>query len=86
MATSHPNQAKMQAAVQRWIAEAQGRTNGAALLRQRADWVEQQLQALSRACDRDDAIPQHLTGLTAPDLICAHGELLSAATSFKAAA
>lgn len=86
MAQRHPNQDKMQAAVARWISEAQGRSNGAELLRQRADWVEQQLRVLSAwAAGRAD-LPAHLLGLTAPDLIGAQSDLISAAAQHRRAA
>lgn len=75
MARQHPNKTKMQAAVQRWIGEALGRDNGAALLARRADWVVEQIAILGRD---DLSIPAHLAGLTLWDLQAAEGALRGA--------
>lgn len=86
MARPHPNYTKMTAAVAGWIAAAATHPEGARLLRQRADRVEQQLQELARTAERDQDAPLHLRGLTAVDLICAHGDLLAAANAHRVAA
>lgn len=72
------NVAKVAASVARWITEAQGRDDGADLLRHRAAWVEAQLQRLSAGA-RLDAVPTALEGLTAADLIAARAALDAAA-------
>ena len=88
MSAPHPNKAKMEAAVQRWIAEVQGRPNARTLLLNKADMVERFLADLSR-CTRPGhtgALPHYLVGLTAFDLTAAHGDLLIAAGRMAEAA
>lgn len=80
--TNHPNAAKMTAAVSGWIAAAQGRDDGPALLRKRAAWMEQQLQLLGSKTDA----PEHLRGLTAVDLTLAMMDLRAAADGSRVAA
>jgi hypothetical protein len=82
MTNPHPNVAKMTATVQGWIAAAQGRDDGAALLRKRAAWVESQLQLLGSKTDA----PEHLRGLTAVDLTLAMMDLRAAAQAHRVAA
>lgn len=73
--SAHPNKAKMDAAVQRWIAEAQSRSDGAAGLRKRVTWMGHQIRILG---DRFTRTPEHLEGLTAADLLVAQDTLRAA--------
>jgi len=76
------NAQKMAIAVERWIAEAKAMpAGGQAALQKRAKWFDTQFTALERAAIEDRAIPEHLTGLTAVDMIEAHGKLLTAVRS-----
>jgi len=72
------NAQKMAIAVERWIAEARRlpKRDGQAALQKRAKWFDTQFTALERAAIEDRAIPEHLTGLTAVDMIEAHGKLM----------
>lgn len=79
---AHPNKAKMDAAVDRWIAEAGKRADGADLLTAKAEWVEKQLQELSYRAGRDEDPAAHLIGLTAIDLLEGQWKLEAAARSF----
>lgn len=73
----HPNVAKMAAAVERWITEAQARPNTAELLWSRVEWLEQQSAILSGPGDT----PEHLEGLGAFDLAAGIARLTGAATT-----
>jgi len=76
------NAQKMAIAVERWIDEAKAMpAGGQTALQKRAKWFDTQFTALERAAIEDRAIPEHLTGLTAVDMIEAHGKLLTAVRS-----
>jgi hypothetical protein len=76
LAGQHPNKLKMEAAVSRWISEAQGRADGATLLRKKALSVENDLRILGDPMLRT---PPCLVGLHAGDLIGAAADLRVAA-------
>jgi hypothetical protein len=81
MASRHPNQQKMEAAISGWIAEAGARSNGAELLAKKAGWVRDQIAILGR---EDIATPEHLVGLTVWDLHDAEEALERAARGLPA--
>lgn len=78
----HPNKAKMDAAVQRWISEAKSQADAPTLLKRKAQWVAEQLAMLGR---ESRTTPAHLRGLTAPDLISAQAALEGAARTLVTA-
>lgn len=77
MQTDHPNATAMHAAVSRWIEEASGRPNEAALLWRKVEWLEAQSAILSGPTKT----PKHLEGLSAWDFVAAIGKLVGAATT-----
>ena len=83
MASTHPNKAKMNAAVDRWIADAAVLPNGADLLERKTGVIERDIQTLALAAERDDRIPVHLRGLTAIDLTLASSKLTRAAQAMR---
>ena len=79
MAERHANALAVEAAVDRWINEAQTHSAGVAHLRKRATWLDDQLAKLAAAADRDMKPPVHLEGLTTTDIHSAQARLLAAA-------
>jgi hypothetical protein len=75
------NYQKLTAAVARWIDEGRTHQRGAALLNVHADRIDGYLADLHASALHDREPPVHLVGLTAIDLICAAGDLRSAAAS-----
>ena len=86
MARKTDNRAAMNAAVDRWIADAAALPNGAELLERKTGVIERDIQTLALAAERDDRIPAHLTGLTAIDLTLASSKLTKAAQKMRDAA
>jgi hypothetical protein len=74
----------MEAAVQRWTADAQLNFRGGELLRRKAAMVERMMRELSRLARCDADLPPDLQGLTAIDLTVAHSDLLKAAAEWEA--
>lgn len=77
------NKAAMEAGVRRWISEAQAHPKGAHHLENQADWVERQLQTLSKSAELNMNPPAHLEGLTAFDLAGALLELRGAVATLR---
>lgn len=73
----HPNATAMHAAVSRWIKEASGRPNEAALLWNRVEWLERASATLSGPGE----VPEHLQGIGAFDLAAAIAKLTGAAAT-----
>ena len=85
MAERHANALAIEAAVDRWINEAQTHADGVRHLRKRAAWLDDQLAKLAAAVDRDMRPPLHLEGLTTADVHGAQARLLVAARMLEEA-
>jgi hypothetical protein len=81
----HDNAVAIEAAVDRWIEEAQSHAAGVFHLRRRASWLDDQLAKLAAAVDRDMLPPLHLEGLTVSDIHSAKARLLVAARDLEGA-
>jgi hypothetical protein len=82
MADPLDNTARMQAAVTRWIAEAQGRSDGARLLASKATWMGHQIRMLG---DPRIRTPQNMEGVEAADALDAQARIVAAARALKKA-
>lgn len=81
MPSAPDNKALMQEAVRNWIAAADSHPRGPALLAEKADWLEVQMNDI---CNPDIPLPGHLEGLTAWDLTAAHSDLFKASRRMRA--
>lgn len=86
MADRHPNALAIEAAVDRWIAEALKHPVGASHLRRRVSWLDDQIGRMAASVDNDTRMPVHLEGLTVSDLHGAQARLLVAAQDLEGAA
>lgn len=82
---THPNLARMTAALDRWEAEAAAMPpgRGATLLEDKSVWMNEQFNRLDRACAADKPAPEHLEGLTAWDLADARERLMASALRLR---
>lgn len=80
MAPATDNTAKMDAAITRWISEAQGRSDGSTLLRQRATWLGHQIRMMGDPLSRT---PANMEGVSAADALSAQARLISASKALK---
>lgn len=76
------NSARMNAAVTRWIVEAQSRSDGARLLTQKATWMGHQIRMLG---DPRTRTPQNMEGVDAAEALDAQARLIAASRALKKA-
>lgn len=79
--TTTPNKRKMAQAIATWIEAANGRMDGAAALRKRVAWLDDQIALLGRD---DRCTPPHIAGLTLWDLMGSQDALNVAAKAIDA--